>query len=247
MRISQLGGQGHVVFQPANRGTAAGIFLPLSFIRAADPDATVVIYPSDHFIWPELRFAQTIADALTQSDACPERPILLGAVPDRPETDYGWIVAEPRDAATSPDPTRRVAAFREKPGVKEAQALMAAGGLWNTLITVARVDMLWQLGRRWLPDVVERFDELHARARSGDALAALDAIYVDMPQHDFSSGLLERAAPQLATLPLTGVAWSDWGRPQRIVETLAAIGRTPAFARDLATEARLATREPFTA
>ena len=100
---SQLGGRGRVVFQPANRGTAPGVFLPLTFVRAADPDATVVIYPSDHFVWPESRFVRAIARAISESEACPERPILLGVTPDRPETDYGWIVAEPPNADAPPD------------------------------------------------------------------------------------------------------------------------------------------------
>src|SRR5688572_33404456 len=45
-----------VVLQPLNRDTAPGVFLPLTYVRAANHDATVVIYPSDHFINPEERF-----------------------------------------------------------------------------------------------------------------------------------------------------------------------------------------------
>src|SRR5207247_4854391 len=48
----ELLGRGHpglVVRQPANRDTAAGIFLPLTYVRAADPEAVVAILPSDHF------------------------------------------------------------------------------------------------------------------------------------------------------------------------------------------------------
>ncbi len=46
-----------LLLQPANRGTTAGILLPLAHVRAIDPDATVVISPSDHFIYPEWKFA----------------------------------------------------------------------------------------------------------------------------------------------------------------------------------------------
>jgi mannose-1-phosphate guanylyltransferase len=241
--LPQLGGRGRVVFQPANRGTAPGVFLPLTFVRAADPDATVVIYPSDHFVWPEPRFVGAVARAISESEACPERPILLGVTPDGPETDYGWIVTEPPDANAAPDAARRVSAFREKPGVAEAATLMAGGGLWNTLITVARVETLWQMGRRWLPDVVLRFEELHAHIGSRHADAALDAIYTDMPRHNFSSGLLEPAAARLAARELDDVMWSDWGRPERIVDTLAAIGRAPAFGHDPGGQPRPAIQE----
>ena len=50
--LAQLEGRdaGTVLVQPKNCNTAAGIFLPLTFIRAQDASATVVIYPSDHFV-----------------------------------------------------------------------------------------------------------------------------------------------------------------------------------------------------
>jgi len=50
---------GKVILQPANRDTAGGIFAALSYVRALDPQATVVIYPSDHFVYPECRFIET--------------------------------------------------------------------------------------------------------------------------------------------------------------------------------------------
>ena len=55
---SQLDGRTGVtvLLQPRNRETAAGMYLPLTYIRARDPHATVVFYPSDHFVYPEHRF-----------------------------------------------------------------------------------------------------------------------------------------------------------------------------------------------
>lgn len=47
---------GCVLFQPANCDTAAGMFFPLTSIRACHPQATAVFYPSDHFMYPEDRF-----------------------------------------------------------------------------------------------------------------------------------------------------------------------------------------------
>src|SRR5581483_3133715 len=39
---------GLVIEQPCNRDTAPGIFLPLSYVMAADPEATVLVFPSDN-------------------------------------------------------------------------------------------------------------------------------------------------------------------------------------------------------
>lgn len=54
---------GKVILQPANRDTAGGIFAALSYVRTLDPQATVVIYPSDHFVYPEYRFVETVRSA----------------------------------------------------------------------------------------------------------------------------------------------------------------------------------------
>jgi len=55
---------GQVVLQPANRETAAGIFLGLAHIRARDPNASVMIFPSDHFIYPEEQFVKAARTAV---------------------------------------------------------------------------------------------------------------------------------------------------------------------------------------
>src|SRR3989454_10348906 len=79
---------GSIVLQPSNRDTAAGVFLPLTYGRAGDPHATVVIYPSDQFIYPEAKFGdavETAVEAATQTN----RPVLPGAAPEGPDVRYG--------------------------------------------------------------------------------------------------------------------------------------------------------------
>ena len=75
--MTQLDGRrvGTVLFQPANRDTGAGVFLPLTYVRARDPLATVIIYPSDHFVYPEERFLDTVRDAVIARSAA--RPTYL--------------------------------------------------------------------------------------------------------------------------------------------------------------------------
>jgi len=62
----QLDGRpaGMVLLQPKNMDTAAGIFLPLTYILARDPQATVVIYPSDHFISPKSSFLSAVSETV---------------------------------------------------------------------------------------------------------------------------------------------------------------------------------------
>jgi len=89
------GSPGQVVLQPANRETAAGIFLGLAQIRAQDPNASVVIFPSDHFIHPEEQFVQAARILARAAQQMKHWIFLLGVAPDRPEPEYGYIQPGP--------------------------------------------------------------------------------------------------------------------------------------------------------
>jgi hypothetical protein len=71
----------------------------------------------------------------------------------------------------------------------------------------------------------------------GDEEEDLDALYQELSHHDFSSELLELLPQKIAVLELNGVLWSDWGRPERIMESLAVIGRSPGSSRSCAATA----------
>ena len=88
-QLHQRGGR--LVVQPANRDTAAGIYLPLTYVRAMDQDATVAIYPSDHFIHPEKGFVEAMRHAVNAVDLLEDRLVLLGIRPEGKEFDYGHI------------------------------------------------------------------------------------------------------------------------------------------------------------
>jgi mannose-1-phosphate guanylyltransferase len=78
----------HIVGQPANRGTGPGVLLPLAHVLKAEPEARVVVTPSDHYIAGPEGFNDAIA-AATAADSL----TLVGVDPDYSETDYGWIEA----------------------------------------------------------------------------------------------------------------------------------------------------------
>ena len=215
--------QGIVVEQPANRDTAAGIFLPLAIVRARDPRAIAVIYPSDHFVYPEERFLDSISKLISAAEKLDGRLVLLGVTPDSPEPDYGWIRPGSRLCDVDGCRVRSVVGFCEKPGCEEAKEAFESGALWNTLIFAAGVDTLWQMGWKYVPEIMPKFEYLSGL---GDSL---DDIYREMPERNFSSHLLARAVDEIAVIEMDGVRWSDWGRPERIVHTLSEMGKRPAF------------------
>ena len=57
----------------------------------------------------------------------------------------------------------------------------------------------------------------------------VQSIYESLPYANFSSGLLQRKSGRVGVMELKDVLWSDWGRPERIAESIRSIGATPAF------------------
>jgi mannose-1-phosphate guanylyltransferase len=217
-----------LLMQPCNRDTAAGIFLPLTYVRAMNPQATVAIFPSDHFVYPEDQFTRSIRRAVEEIQSLPDHVILMGVTPTDPEIDYGWI----RLGETAKGHGGQVCLIREfveKPVLQEAQAIYNSGALWNTGIIVAKADRLWQLGRQYLPEMMPLFENLASEMGTPREAAVLQSIYSVMPKRNFSSDLLQRTPKHIAEMTLEDVLWSDWGRPERIVQSLGAIYKQPAF------------------
>ena len=203
-----------IVEQPANLGTAPGILLPLSRIVARDRAARVVVLPSDQYVAGEAIFARAIraADAVAAES---RSVVLLGAVPDKAEDQYGWIVPR-RNPVTG---RWSVAAFREKPTTQVAAELRAAGALWSTFVMSAAAATLWSAVQTALPSLARRFRRYVAAVGTSEEQDVLDGIYRELVPADFSRDVLERAQ-DLGVVALPACGWSDWGTPGRVFESL---------------------------
>ncbi len=215
---------GMVLVQPGNADTAPGIFLPLTYIRARDPEGTVVISPSDHFVFPEERFLGEVIYAIRAAEKLPSRVVLLAARPDGPETEYGWIRPDHELACFGTRPIRAVTGFVEKPEPALAQLAYRSGALWNTFMMVGKVDTFWNLGRRVLPNMMALFERLGDAIDTPKEPEILRTIYERMPHLNFSRDLLAHVPGDTAVMEMKGVWWSDWGSPDRIIETLMRLG-----------------------
>ena len=227
---------GQVIGQPRNCDTGAGIFLPLTYIRSENSQATVVLYPADHFVYPENRFLETVEKAFHATTIFQDRIMLLGVRPTSLELEYGWIEPGGPLGWSGGLCVRREHAFLEKPNAIQGLAAQANGALWNTFIMAAKVETLWRLGWKCMPEIMERFEELGNVIGTPQESRTLREIYHDMPQRNFSSDLLGCAPESVGVLELKDVLWSDWGRPDRIADTIRAIGKTPAFGSECVTE-----------
>ena len=73
------------------------------------------------------------------------------------------------------------------------------------------------------------FNRIATDIGSSNGAVLLDEVYKLMPAENFSSGLLERVIDRVAVVKLYGVLWSDWGKPERIAETIRRMDKSPAF------------------
>jgi mannose-1-phosphate guanylyltransferase len=227
--IPQFGSRtiGKLILQPANRDTAVGIFLGIARVRAHDPEAAVLIFPSDHFVYPESRFVEIARNMVRVAWQMKHWVFLLGAAPDNPEREYGWIQPGAHLGRFDGCRIRLARAFLEKPSLAHCKEAMASGALWNTMVTAAKVETLWKLGRQFLPEVIDLFEVYSKSIGSGEEDRVLETIYKEMPKRNFSSHLLQQCSQQVMVTELNDVAWSDWGNAERIASTLRWLGHEP--------------------
>ena len=216
----------NIIYQPLNRDTAPGIFLPLAHITNRDPAATVLVFPSDHFIQDEDRFIGAVEKALCELRKNPSRMVLLGMPPQRgEETEYGYIVGASKARR---DQAIAVAGFVEKPPLTQAKELIQRGALWNTMVFAVENGVLWDMVQRTSPALYHAFRLIQMSLRSGSA-GAIEHIYQAIPAVNFSSAICEPLFARLSVLSVPDVGWSDWGTPGSIVRTLKKLGELEAF------------------
>jgi len=221
---------GMVLVQPRNVGTAAGLFLPLTYIRARDPKGTVLIAPANHFVYPEDRLLGEILYALRAAEKLPTKVVLLAARPDGPDHEYGWIKPHHELVRIGLRSIRSVNTFLNNAEPPLARLAYAAGALWQTGILAAHVETLWALGRRLLPEMMPLFERLEETINSPREPQVLREIYERMPVHSVSRDLIAAAPDTTAVLEMQGVWWSQWSEPERIMNTLSRLGRQTASA-----------------
>lgn len=218
-----------VIDQPANKETGPGILLPLLHLRKRSPQAIVAVFPSDHFIIEEERFMDHVALAARSVAHDPSRIVLLAMEAQAPEAEYGYILPAASDGRLSLWGTRQAVKFVEKPNPRQARELISAGGLWNTMIMVFKVQTVLEMMQRLCPETYEHFAAMSTAIGTSAETAAVEALYREIEPMNFSKDFLEKVCDQMPAainiLPVLEVFWSDWGSPERIEEVRALLER----------------------
>lgn len=210
----------NVIVQPANRGTANGILLPLLHIVERDPQAKLVLLPSDHHVRREGILAGALRRAAGQLDWRNDEILLLGLAPEEADPELGYIVPEDSDGRGA----LRVARFAEKPPVAEARELIRHGALWNAFIIASTAQALLGLFHRRVPDILAAMrTAVRHDARGETGGSAIAQLYAQLPTLDFSRDLLPGAETGLRVLPVPLCGWSDLGTPRRVAQAIAQV------------------------
>ncbi|MGE5185414.1 MAG: sugar phosphate nucleotidyltransferase [Acidobacteriota bacterium] len=216
----------HVFRQPSSRDTGMALYVALAMIKRWTPNAIVTITPTDHYVAPSAKYIEQVRAARGVAARIRDQVVVLGAHPSEPDPELGYLSLGER--LVEVPHVRRLVGFVEKPSVQLAQELRQQGSLWNTMVTCATVDALWELGRAAEPrliDILESFVPLVGTPDEDDAIEYIYRAYLPV---SFSRDMLERVPARLCAMELEGVEWSDWGRPERI-ETVLALRRSRAL------------------
>jgi mannose-1-phosphate guanylyltransferase len=139
--------QEQVLLEPAMRNTAPCILYASLKIQKQNPDAVMVVAPSDHWIENEDVFAQNLQQCF---DFCAKENALmtLGIQPTFPNTGFGYIEYDKTDS----NPIKKVNQFREKPDYETAKSFLDSGNfLWNGGIFIWSVKTITEAFEKFQP------------------------------------------------------------------------------------------------
>ena len=144
-----------ILLEPAMRNTAPCILYATLKIQKLNPNAVVVVAPSDHWIEDETSFGE---DLQTAFDFCEKENALmtLGIQPTFPNTGFGYIEFDKEDL----NQIKKVKQFREKPDYETAKNFLQSGNfLWNGGIFIWSIQSVLKAFERFQPQLLALFSE----------------------------------------------------------------------------------------
>jgi len=205
---SQLQGIGEqqILTEPVMRNTAPCVAYGCFKIESINPNAAIVVAPSDHLISDEDAFVSTIEKSLKAATEN-ECLITLGIKPSRPDTGYGYI--QFTDQAINSE-FYKVKTFTEKPSLEIAKTFIQSGDfLWNAGIFVWSAKAIVNAFEQHLPDMNEIFADARSVYNTADEKTHIHTAYQQCINISIDYGIMEKAS-NVYVLP-SEFGWSDLG------------------------------------
>lgn len=194
-----------ILIEPEARNTAPAVLAAVVHIAATDPDALILVAPSDHVITDTVAFRAAVERGVPAARA--GRIVTFGIRPTHPETGYGWLeLAEA--AATSAVPLTR---FVEKPNLGHAETMLAAGNfLWNAGIFLFSARSMLQAFADHAPDLLPAVNDSIEAAKADLGFLRLDPkAWAQAASISIDYAVMERA-DNLSVVEYAA-GWSDLG------------------------------------
>ena len=196
--LGSVSGDCLVVGEPVGRNTAPAILLGARIIQARDPDALLLVAPSDHVIQDVSAFNDAVDSSLEA--AASGMIVTYGINPTRAETGYGYIKSGDKAGKVY-----KVDRFEEKPSISRAQEFLKDKKYtWNSGIFLFSVKAIMEEAEKYLPRQVKAMERI-----APDTLEGLEGVYDTLEGISIDHGIMEKTQ-RAAVLPVS-MGWSDLG------------------------------------
>lgn len=199
----------NLLLEPYSRNTAPCIAYATYTLLKRDPEARMVVTPSDHLIDNEDLFTHTIESAFNYIE---EKDMLmtLGVVPTRPDTNYGYVQAYGgSDVYKNGDPMQ-VKTFTEKPDRELAKVFISTGEFfWNAGIFLWKAGTIRNEMEKYLPEVTGMFQGWENALGTAIESEFIIRAYTDMLNISIDYGVMEKT--DRAWMYPVRFGWSDIG------------------------------------
>lgn len=193
-----------VLLEPAMRNTAPCILYSALKIYKENPEAVMIVAPSDHWIEKEATFLENLEMAFevsSQNDVL----LTLGIEPNHPNTGYGYIQFE-----KSEQKMKKVRCFTEKPSLEKAEKFIKQGDyLWNAGIFVWSAKSILQAFQRHLPKMYDLFSKGLETLNTEKESGFINEYYADCENISIDFGIMEKAE-NVSVIPVD-IGWNDLG------------------------------------
>ncbi|PWJ36128.1 mannose-1-phosphate guanylyltransferase [Sediminitomix flava] len=202
-----------ILLEPARKNTAPCIAYACYKIYADNPDANILVAPSDHVIMNMQEF-QRVCKVVLDSAEHTDSLITLGIKPSRPDTGYGYIQAE---LDGSQGDLFKVKNFTEKPNLEKAEQFLASGDyLWNAGIFIWKAATIISQFEQHLPEVAALFQKVMPYYHTDEEAKYIHEIYPQCPDISIDYGIMEHAE-SVYVMP-SDFGWSDLGTWKSLFE-----------------------------
>ncbi|HHJ11258.1 MAG TPA: mannose-1-phosphate guanylyltransferase [Bacteroidetes bacterium] len=199
-----------VISEPLRKNTAPCVIYSSYKIHKIDPEAVIVVSPSDHFIQDEKKFLTLVKEGLTFA-AGNDALVTLGIEPLRPETGYGYIqIKKGGMKYTHNKNIKKVKTFTEKPDLKMAELFLKSGDFyWNSGIFIWSVRTILNAFEKHMPDLYHLFSEGEEVYNTDREKEFIFKTYANCTEISIDYAIMEKA--ENVYVLCSDFGWSDLG------------------------------------